>query len=116
VPCLCKPPGGGCRQTCRAGAPEQARLHAGQGAPWALEAAGGEALPWAHSAAAPAALDAAAAARRGPQPRPILVKGDLRRFLTPPGVDTAPLRIQARLTGALVLHTAHCILCKNAAA
>ncbi len=87
--------------------PELARLRAGQGAPWALEAAGGETLPWAHSAVAPAALDAAAASRRGPQPRPILVKGDLRRFPTPPGVDTAPLRIQARLTGAPVPHTAH---------
>lgn len=40
----------------------------------------------------------ATAARRGAQPRPILVKGDLRRFPTPPGVDDGPLRIQACLS------------------
>ena len=49
-----------------------------------------------------------AARRSGPQPRPILVKGDLRRFPSPPGVDEGPLRIQAR-----PLHPLHLNLGNN---
>ena len=78
------------------------RLATGRGASWTREAAAGAPAPAPPAEGLPIVLDPALAppsptgARRGgAQPRPILVKGDLRRFPSPPGVEAGPLRIQA---------------------
>ena len=75
--------GGDASRTNRAGEAAQ-RLVQPAGGPHALA-----------DTAGPNTDQTATAARRGAQPRPILVKGDLRRFPTPPGVDDGPLCIQA---------------------